>query len=104
VDSSLRPAFRPLLLHFQAHGRSRRTRSPVHEHQQNKASLYENLDEHTRINFADVAGLDEAKTEVMEVVDFLKDPKKYTRLGGKLPKGVLLVGPPGTGKPFSQKL
>jgi len=69
----------------------------------NKASLYENLDEHTRINFADVAGLDEAKTEVMEVVDFLKDPKKYTRLGGKLPKGVLLVGPPGTGKTLLAK-
>jgi len=69
----------------------------------NKAALYENLDEHTRITFTDVAGLDEAKAEVMEVVDFLKDPKKYTRLGGKLPKGVLLVGPPGTGKTLLAK-
>ncbi|ABB22968.1 ATP-dependent zinc metalloprotease FtsH [Pelodictyon luteolum] len=69
----------------------------------NKAALYENLDEHTRITFKDVAGLDEAKAEVMEVVDFLKDPKKYTRLGGKLPKGVLLVGPPGTGKTLLAK-
>ncbi len=69
----------------------------------NKAALYENLDEHTRINFNDVAGLDEAKAEVMEVVDFLKDPKKYTKLGGKLPKGVLLVGPPGTGKTLLAK-
>ncbi|ARM30094.1 ATP-dependent zinc metalloprotease FtsH [Prosthecochloris sp. HL-130-GSB] len=69
----------------------------------NKAALYENLDEHTRITFKDVAGLDEAKGEVMEVVDFLKDPKKYTKLGGKLPKGVLLVGPPGTGKTLLAK-
>ena len=50
------------------------------------------------INFADVAGLDEAKVEVMEIVDFLKNPKKYTALGGKIPKGALLIGPPGTGK------
>ncbi len=69
----------------------------------NKSTLYENLDEHTRITFKDVAGLDEAKAEVMEVVDFLKDPKKYTKLGGKLPKGVLLVGPPGTGKTLLAK-
>ncbi len=69
----------------------------------NKAALYENLDEHTRITFKDVAGLDEVKAEVMEVVDFLKDPKKYTKLGGKLPKGVLLVGPPGTGKTLLAK-
>jgi len=54
-------------------------------------------------NFADVAGLDEAKEEVMEVVDFLKNPKKYTALGGKIPKGVLLVGPPGTGKTLLAK-
>lgn len=69
----------------------------------NKASLYENLDDHSKITFKDVAGLDEAKTEVMEVVDFLKDPQKYTSLGGKLPKGVLLVGPPGTGKTLLAK-
>ncbi len=51
-----------------------------------------------RVTFDDVAGVDEAKQELSEVVDFLKDPTKYTKLGGKIPKGVLLVGPPGTGK------
>lgn len=67
-----------------------------------KASLY---DKNTRVNvtFDDVAGLEEAKEEVMEVVDFLKTPKKYTALGGKIPKGVLLVGPPGTGKTLIAK-
>ncbi|MBC8173955.1 MAG: ATP-dependent metallopeptidase FtsH/Yme1/Tma family protein [Chitinophagales bacterium] len=67
-----------------------------------KANLY---DKDTRVNvtFNDVAGLDEAKEEVMEVVDFLKNPKKYTALGGKIPKGVLLVGAPGTGKTLLAK-
>lgn len=55
------------------------------------------------INFNDVAGLEEAKVEVMEIVDFLKNPKKYTDLGGKIPKGALLVGPPGTGKTLLAK-
>ena len=55
------------------------------------------------INFGDVAGLDEAKVEVMEIVDFLKNPKKYTALGGKIPKGALLIGPPGTGKTLLAK-
>ncbi len=54
--------------------------------------------EQGRITFADVAGVDEAKDELEEVVDFLSEPKKFTRLGGRIPKGVLLVGPPGTGK------
>jgi ATP-dependent metalloprotease FtsH len=60
-------------------------------------------DTHVKINFNDVAGLEEAKTEVMEIVDFLKNPKKYTSLGGKIPKGALLVGPPGTGKTLLAK-
>ncbi len=54
--------------------------------------------ENARVTFADVAGIDEAKEELSEVVDFLSNPKKFTRLGGRIPKGVLLVGPPGTGK------
>jgi ATP-dependent metalloprotease FtsH len=60
-------------------------------------------DTNVKINFSDVAGLEEAKTEVMEIVDFLKNPKKYTNLGGKIPKGALLVGPPGTGKTLLAK-
>ena len=51
-----------------------------------------------RVTFDDVAGVEEAKEEVVEIVDFLKDPQKFQRLGGKIPKGALLIGPPGTGK------
>ena len=51
-----------------------------------------------RVTFADVAGIEESKFELQEIIEFLKEPKKYTRLGGRIPKGVLLVGPPGTGK------
>jgi len=51
-----------------------------------------------KVTFEDVAGIDEARDELQEIVDFLKDPRKFTRLGGRIPKGVLLVGPPGTGK------
>ncbi|MEN9338865.1 MAG: hypothetical protein RIQ62_177 [Bacteroidota bacterium] len=67
-----------------------------------KAQLYEKGTK-VSITFNDVAGLDEAKGEVMEIVDFLKNPKKYTALGGKIPRGCLLVGPPGTGKTLLAK-
>lgn len=67
-----------------------------------KAILFDK-DEKINITFDDVAGLDEAKVEVHEIVNFLKNPKKYTALGGKIPKGALLIGPPGTGKTLIAK-
>ncbi|MCS6917032.1 MAG: ATP-dependent zinc metalloprotease FtsH [Chitinophagales bacterium] len=67
-----------------------------------KATLFDK-GQKVNITFADVAGLDEAKAEVMEIVDFLKNPRKYTALGGKIPKGALLIGPPGTGKTLIAK-
>ena len=56
-----------------------------------------------KVTFGDVAGCDEAKEEVSEVVEFLKDPKKFTKMGGRIPKGILMVGPPGTGKTLLAK-
>jgi cell division protease FtsH len=61
-----------------------------------KAKIY--AEDDVKVSFADVAGVDEAEEELREIVEFLKTPRKYTNLGGKIPKGVLLVGPPGTGK------
>ena len=61
-----------------------------------RAKIY--VEKDTKVTFADVAGVDEAKEELKEIVDFLRDPKAYGRLGARVPKGVLLVGPPGTGK------
>ena len=67
-----------------------------------KAKLFDK-DTNVKVDFTNVAGLEEAKVEIMEIVDFLKNPKKYTDLGGKIPKGALLVGPPGTGKTLLAK-
>ena len=61
-----------------------------------RAKIY--ADDEVKVRFSDVAGVDEAEDELKEIVEFLKTPKKYTNLGGRIPKGVLLVGPPGTGK------
>jgi len=68
----------------------------------NRARLYKE-DEKTKITFQDVAGLDEEKEELQEIVDFLRSPKKYMELGARIPKGVLMVGPPGTGKTYLTK-
>jgi cell division protease FtsH len=67
-----------------------------------KAKVYV-PDEESRVTFADVAGVDEAKTELNEIVDFLKNPERYAAIGARIPKGVLLVGPPGTGKTLLSK-
>ena len=68
-----------------------------------RAKVFDKETMKIKINFKDVAGLAEAKVEIKEIVDFLKNPKKYTLLGGKIPKGALLVGPPGTGKTLLAK-
>ena len=60
-------------------------------------------EERKKVMFADVAGVDEAKNEVLEIIEFLKDPRKFQKLGGRIPKGVLIVGPPGTGKTLLAK-
>ncbi|HON23863.1 MAG TPA: ATP-dependent metallopeptidase FtsH/Yme1/Tma family protein, partial [Syntrophales bacterium] len=67
----------------------------------NKAKIY--MEDELNIRFKDVAGVDEAEQELAEVIDFLKNPKKFTDLGSKIPKGILLVGPPGTGKTLLAK-
>jgi cell division protease FtsH len=76
--------------------RAGQTQQGIFSFGQSKARLY--LGGKSKTTFADVAGVDEAKEELAEVVDFLKNPTRYQRLGGKIPKGMLLVGPPGTGK------
>jgi len=66
-----------------------------------KAKIY--MEKEVKITFADVAGVDEAKVELQEIIEFLKTPEKFRRLGGKIPKGILLIGPPGTGKTLLAK-
>jgi hypothetical protein len=67
-----------------------------------RAKIYDRASS-SNVTFEDVAGVDEAEAELIEVVDFLKPPQKYQKLGGRIPKGVLLVGPPGTGKTLLAK-
>src|SRR5210317_355327 len=67
----------------------------------NKAKIYMNND--VEVRFEDAAGVDEAKEELVEVIDFLKEPERFTRIGGQIPRGILLVGPPGTGKTLLAK-
>jgi cell division protease FtsH len=68
-----------------------------------KSTARIDMEPKTDINFDSVAGVDESKAELEEIVDFLKDPKRYTEIGAKLPKGALLIGPPGTGKTLLAK-
>ncbi|MGD9005697.1 MAG: ATP-dependent zinc metalloprotease FtsH, partial [Desulfobacterales bacterium] len=67
----------------------------------NKAKIY--MDDDVQVRFGDAAGVDEAKEELVEVIDFLKEPERFTRIGGQIPRGILLVGPPGTGKTLLAK-
>jgi cell division protease FtsH len=67
----------------------------------NKAKIY--MDEDVQVSFEDAAGVDEAKQELVEIIDFLKEPERFTRIGGQIPRGILLVGPPGTGKTLLAK-
>jgi cell division protease FtsH len=84
------------LIFFVMRNLSSRMGSPFFGVGQSKAKVY--MQKEVKVGFKDVAGVDEAKAELQELVNFLKDQKKYSRLGGKIPKGILLVGPPGTGK------
>jgi cell division protease FtsH len=94
----------PLLLLFLILGAGRARRGTMGQFGFGKshAKLYDQYT-HSNVTFKDVAGVDEAEAELVEVVDFLKIPQKYTKLGGRIPKGVLLVGPPGTGKTLLAK-
>ena len=91
-----------MIVVFYSMARSRMGQSGFTNVGKSRAKIY---DQYTQsdVTFADVAGVDEAEAELIEIVDFLKNPQKYTRLGGRIPKGVLLVGPPGTGKTLLAK-
>ena len=84
------------------YGSRKLTQGPALTFGKSKAKIHDQSSE-INVSFKDVAGVDEAKAELMEVVDFLKQPAKYQQLGGRIPKGVLLVGPPGTGKTLLAK-
>ena len=91
-----------IIFFYSMAARSRMAQSGFSNVGKSRAKIY---DQYTQsdITFSDVAGVDEAEAELIEVVDFLKNPQKYTKLGGRIPKGVLLVGPPGTGKTLLAK-
>jgi cell division protease FtsH len=91
-----------LLFFFSWVARSRMGQSGFTSVGKSRAKIYDEY-RHSDVTFADVASVDEAEAELIEVVDFLKNPQKYTSLGGRIPKGVLLVGPPGTGKTLLAK-
>ena len=94
--------FFPLMLLFLLFGRAKASGMGQAGFGKSKAKIHDKYT-HSDLTFKDVAGVDEAEAELVEVVDFLKNPQKYTRLGGRIPKGVLLVGPPGTGKTLLAK-
>jgi cell division protease FtsH len=91
-----------ILLFYSWIARSRIAQSGLTSVGKSRAKIYDQYT-HSDVTFADVAGVDEAEAELIEIVDFLKNPQKYTKLGGRIPKGVLLVGPPGTGKTLLAK-
>ena len=91
-----------ILFFYSAVAKSRAGQSGFSAVGKSHARIYDQYT-HSDITFTDVAGVDEAEAELIEVVDFLKNPQKYTKLGGRIPKGVLLVGPPGTGKTLLAK-
>ncbi len=95
--------FIPMIIFFIMMARARRgvTSTGLMSIGKSRANLY--VDRDTGVTFDDVAGVDEAKEELKEIIDYLKNPQKYQRLGGKIPKGVLLVGPTGTGKTLLAK-
>jgi len=91
-----------MIVVFYSMARSRMGQSGFTNVGKSRAKIYDQYT-HSDVTFADVAGVDEAEAELIEIVDFLKNPQKYTKLGGRIPKGVLLVGPPGTGKTLLAK-
>jgi cell division protease FtsH len=91
-----------ILFFYSMAARARTAQSGFGSVGKSRAKIYDQYT-HSDVTFADVAGVDEAEAELIEIVDFLKTPQKYTRLGGRIPKGVLLVGPPGTGKTLLAK-
>ncbi len=91
-----------IVLFYSSVARSRLGQSGFSSVGKSRAKIYDQYT-HSDVTFRDVAGVDEAEAELIEVVDFLKNPQKYTKLGGRIPKGVLLVGPPGTGKTLLAK-